>query len=125
VKKYKQPYNMHPKTASEMLEAWDADGLVQTIEMGGLGPGYEQAIHVLVFEMIRDHKNETKEDINRDWKHWGDDTVRRTDERCGGYSGAQVSVAKSLASSYILRGPEKCFKEVDPDRIILVSKNFP
>ena len=51
-----------PKTASEALARWDAGGSVFTLEMGGLGPGYEQVIHIVVFELIRAFK-----DVRIDW----------------------------------------------------------
>lgn len=42
------------ETAAEALAAWDEGKIVTTVELGGLGPGYEQAIQVCAFEMIRD-----------------------------------------------------------------------
>ena len=42
-----------PNTAAELVAAWDRGDLVPTIEMGGLGPGYEQAIQVLMIELLR------------------------------------------------------------------------
>jgi hypothetical protein len=42
-------------TAQEALSRWDAGDIVWTVSMSGMGPGYEQAIHVLVFEIIRDN----------------------------------------------------------------------
>jgi hypothetical protein len=43
-----------PETAAEALARWDDGKTVWTVEMGGLGPGYEQAIHVTAFELIRE-----------------------------------------------------------------------
>ena len=42
------------ETAAEMVETWDTGELVWSISMGGLGPGYEQAIQVLAIELMRD-----------------------------------------------------------------------
>src|SRR5688572_10010547 len=44
---------LYPKAACTALERWDAGQTVFTIELGGLGPGYEQCIHIAAFEAIR------------------------------------------------------------------------
>lgn len=40
--------------AREQLRQWDGGGAIWSIEIGGLGPGYEQAIQVLAIEIVRD-----------------------------------------------------------------------
>ncbi len=35
--------NIYPENAKEAVEIWDKGGTLWSIEMGGLGPGYEQA----------------------------------------------------------------------------------
>ena len=42
-------------TAREQVERWDAGQSIWTLEMGGMGPGYEQAIQVLAIEITRDN----------------------------------------------------------------------
>src|SRR5687768_3007466 len=39
-----------PETVEDALRQWDAGETVFTVEMGGLGPGYEMAIQGLAFE---------------------------------------------------------------------------
>lgn len=121
-------YDIIPETCADALALWDAGGSVFTIEMGGMGPGYEQAIQILVFELIREGlKSGTPErDDSEAWKTWGDDVIKRCDEKYG-YSGAQVGAAKSLASGFLVNGYRTTCRspELDPDRRIQVSKNFP
>ena len=42
-----------PKTVKEALVQWDNGGTLWTVEMGGLGPGYEQAIQIGTIELCR------------------------------------------------------------------------
>lgn len=42
-----------PETCEEAVARWDAGLPVFTVEMGGLGPSYEQAIHIAAFELVR------------------------------------------------------------------------
>lgn len=120
----------HPQTASDALARWDKGESVFTIEMGGLGPGYEQAIQILVFEIIRDYKAEELpaegSDKLKEWfKSFGDSTVSRIDQRMGGYSGAMVGAAKQVAYRALRDGWEKMLKIVPDERKIQVSNSFP
>jgi hypothetical protein len=114
----------HPVTARDALTRWDAGQSVFTIEMGGLGPGYEQAIQILVFELIRDMENKPLPE-GKVFGSWGDATVSRIDESCGGFSGAQVGAAKQVAYRAIRDGWGKMLESVQKDRSIQVSKFFP
>lgn len=90
-----------PETAEEALKRWDAGETVFTVEMGGLGPSYEQCIHVAAFELIRGLLKEG----HIDWEDESDDLNSRADAilraspRCNelGLSGAQAGQAKNLA----------------------------
>jgi hypothetical protein len=42
-----------PNTWQEALASWDAKEPVFTIELGGVGPSYEQAMHIAIFEVLR------------------------------------------------------------------------
>ena len=111
-------------TASELLEKWDNDEIVPTIEMGGLGPGYEQCIHILVFEIIRDYKDIPFEEVYKlKPGEFGEGTVNRTNPKMG-YSGGQVRVAKWLAFQ-ILEDTDILSDSKFEDRFIMVSKKFP
>ena len=111
-------------TAREALEAWDAGELVSTLEMGGLGPGYEQAIHILAFELIRGNLDKALPSPD-DWPpDWGDDIVREVDKEYR-FSGAQVGAAKQLAAKGLLYGWRATLDSAPVERRIIVSKKFP
>lgn len=114
----------------EHLRRWDAGSSIWSVEMGGIGPGYEQAIQVLAIEIIRDNIDKLLPDPgDRDWAY---DTVSRVDYRredgsyaLGGLSGAQVGAARQIAYRMLKDGPAEALKNCPPDRKILVSKFWP
>lgn len=125
---------LYGATIAEWLERWDSGKGVWSIEMGGLGPGYEQAIQVTLAEVIRhmlkeDYIAHAWED-NEIWKQdyekieqWGfkDEKIKSM-----GLSGAQWGAAVNLARHLYKDGPIKTFTdERVKDRHIQVSKNFP
>ncbi len=88
--------DLYATDAKEQLRRWDAGESIWSIELGGLGPGYEQAIQVLAIEIVRDYLDKPLPDKEA-WSTWADDTVHRVNKHCGGFSGAQVDAAKKLA----------------------------
>jgi hypothetical protein len=120
------------ETCIEVLERWDAGDTVWTVEMGGLGPGYEQAIQLLAMECLR-------ELVRVDFKWTGDKladsnrvralldpVVTRVDKWPGcGFSGAQVGGAMQIAAKYHHDGPIKALEGVEDERRIQVSKEWP
>lgn len=113
-----------------MLEQWDQGESVWSIEMGGLGPGYEQAIQVVMFEILRVWLPFGAFSIMDQKKYHdsADVVVREIDDSTGGLSGAQVGAAKSLAGTFLSH--QTCVEEVtrDPalkDRVIQVSAFWP
>ena len=114
----------HPVTTLDALARWDKGDSVFTVEMGGLGPSYEQAIQILVFELIRDMHDKPSPEGNG-FGDWGDPTVRRINKKCGGFSGAQVVSAKRIAYLAIRDGWAKMLKSAPNNRMIQVSKQFP
>lgn len=114
-----------PETAEEALKRWDAGETVFTVEMGGLGPSYEQCIHVAAFELIRGLLREGP----IDWDDDSDDLIARADKilRASprvkelGLSGAQAGAAQNLAFRTLRVGWAKAINEV-PDRLIQVSQ---
>lgn len=118
--------------AKEQLRRWDAGDSIWTIEMGGLGPGYEQAIQILAIEIVRDYLGKPLPNEGSQWSAFGFDTVQRIDRKlpdgrfsCGGFSGAQVGAAKNLAFLWLKEGPQKLQQDVPLDRHIQVSKFWP
>ena len=115
------------KTVDDALAAWDAGDIIFTVEMGGLGPGYEQAIQVLVMELLRDMRGKPLPTTNDEAWKWGDPVVNRLDA-LHGFSGAQVGAAKSLAIRMLRDGYAQTLdsaKSHDPARLIQVSGKFP
>lgn len=122
---------LYAKDAAEQLRRWDAGDSIWSIEMGGLGPGYEQAIQVLAVEIVRDQIGKPLP-VGK-FEDWGDSTVSRIDYKrpdgsyaMGGYSGAQVGAAKQLAYRWLTDGPAAVMDMPEvKDRHIQVSKRFP
>lgn len=129
---------IYAPTAAEQLARWDEGRPIWSLEMGGLGPGYEQCIQVACMEVVRDLLN-VPMPVDGDvpgWKAWyslADAALDRANEFPGmGMSGAQAGAAKSLAAQFLKHGPKAFFEvfipEHAPDRAedkILVSRNWP
>lgn len=118
-----------PKTAAEALALWDSDKTVRSPEMGGLGPAYEQAIQIAIFEMVRDllaanwtHPSEKSNDAFRDIT---EGTLTRIDKKLGGLSGSMVGAARSVAFHTVSKGWRAAIRELPPERIIGVQRTPP
>lgn len=104
------------RDAADLLSRWDEGRGVWSIEMGGFGPGYEQAVQIAAFEVLRHLLNGG--DIEKT------DNVLLSLEYLG-LSGSQWGAARSLARAFHLNGPRKVHEDCKPDRHIQVSKHFP
>src|SRR5271166_5092790 len=62
--------------AKEQLRRWDNGDSIWSIEMGGFGPGYEQALQICAIEIVRDNLGQPLPD-EKTWSTWGDATVAR------------------------------------------------
>lgn len=118
----------------EWLRRWDDGRGVWSVEMSGLGPGYEQCIQITAAEVLR-HLLSAKADP----ASWDDETKWKADREAIdaavmrlpvieqlGLSGAQWGAACSLAIVLYRRGPVDAL--TDPavkNRKIQVSKEFP
>lgn len=119
-------YSLHPKDAKAALARWDAGEPITTIEMGGLGPGYEQAIHIGVMELIRKLIDLPLQTGNNELNQQFDDALLEVNrEQDLGLSGAQAGAIRNLAFQYLTHPWEEVLKMVGEDRRILVSKRFP
>lgn len=118
--------SMIAMNAKEQLLRWDAGDTVWSLSMGGFGPGYEQAIQVLAIEITRDNIDKPLPDPDTS-AEWGEETVNRINESCGGFSGAQVGAAKWLAYQWLSIGPAALIMSSvrDKDRKIQVSSFWP
>lgn len=120
--------------ATEWLRRWDDGRNVWSIEMGGMGPGYEQCIQITTAEVLR-HLLEAKYDASlwHDKDAWASDrdkieTAGFANERIKalGLSGAQWGAAVSLATKLYMDGPRKIMKEPSiQERKIQVQRTFP
>lgn len=121
--------SFYPKDAADALAQWDAGKSVFTIEMGGLGPGYEQCIHIVVFELIRAFKDRPEVIYSSDNKFVNDEMDEHLFSnpiiKKLGLSGAQAGAGKSLAWAALKNGWRATIKSVENDRHIQVSKHFP
>jgi hypothetical protein len=129
---------MYGTDAADWLKRWDEGHSVWTIEMGGLGPGYEQCIHVTAAEILR-VMLEAKFDASKWTKAYDGLSQWKRDRdvidklvmavpavKALGLSGAQWGAALNLASMFYMQGPVKIMQdERVKDRHIQVSKNFP
>jgi hypothetical protein len=113
---------LYGKDCAELLRRWDAGRCIHTVVMGGLGPGYEQAIQVAMIEILRwllagntDHNLESLDRVIGS----RDDIARL------GLSGAQWDAAKYLAFAFWRKGPAATVLSVPQDRRIQASRDFP
>lgn len=122
------------ETAADLVAAWDRGETIWSVSMGGLGPGYEQAIQVMAVEFARagigstlpDGDDEQKSDA---WRAICDQVMQRIDSQIGGASGAQYGAASWLSYQWVHGGGpadlmRRC-RERDAERAIQVSSHFP
>lgn len=122
-----------PQTVADALALWDNDQSVFSVEMGGLGPGYEMAIQGLFFELLREWAESppprlgralTNEEAQR-FEDSAEPIVAKCDkEPWGQFSGAQVGAAKSLAMCVLRRSSYRAALRDDAvnDRLIQVCR---
>jgi len=111
-----------------MLKKWDSGERIDTVELGGMGDGYEYGIQLATVEIVRYYIGfELPEDIKAFLFTYGDGAIMRVDKilpENGGLSGAQLGAAKWLAYRWLAEGYEaniiRARSEI-PDRIINVK----
>ena len=124
-------------TVDKLLEAWDNGDIIWSIECGGLGPGYEQAIQVAAVEFARacrgldGMKNDDSKSTERFTKVCNE-KLREIDKDLGGLSGAQFGAARWIAWQWCFNGgPARLIERAKEqqkngdDRTIQVSKHWP
>jgi hypothetical protein len=130
----KQERDLVAKDAREQLRRWDAGESIWSIEMGGFGPSYEQAIQVAAIEIVRDYIGRRLPRKGARFGSWGDDTLSRIDAldpitgkfSLGGLSGEQAGAAKFLAYGWLSVGPKAVHDNPKlQDRQIQVSNTWP
>lgn len=122
------------ETIEDLLAAWDSGDTIWSLELGGLGPGYEQAIQIAAIEIARKLKEykptENAEQDECSVKKIRDEVIHQIDKECGGFSGAQVGAASWLAWQWCHNGgprklQERAKEQGKQDQCILVNKAFP
>ena len=117
------------ETAEDALKNWDAGEPVFTVELGGLGPGYEQCIHIGIFELVRAMLAERSLSyfkVKDDWKEMLDVNLHVIDKANElGLSGAQAGVIKSFVHHVLIEGWADALRQVPKERHIQVSKHWP
>lgn len=122
------------KTGADWVARWDAGDIIWTIDMGGMGPGYEQALQTAAVEMVRWFvKDKTDPAIFADEEEYPKLRDRMDDELFNGgplsgmgLSGAQVGAARNLACFMYRDGPESVMADDRvKDRHIMISNKWP
>lgn len=132
--KEKHEIDTYGADAAEWLKRWDSGYSVWSIEMGGIGPGYEQCIQITAAEVLRHLLDrqydvaawDSKDALERDHKEV--ETAGFSNKRISalGLSGSQWGAAQSLAISLYRRGPRSVMTDERlKDRRIQVARNFP
>jgi hypothetical protein len=120
-------------SCEELLARWDDGNTVWSVALGGFGPGYEQAIQLAGFEVLRyliDHKPDAERWADDDGAPWnalraGIDAAVGPIVEPLGLSGMQWGAALNIGSVFYKQGPVAAIKMVDSERRIQVCKNFP
>ena len=121
-------------TPGEWLHRWDSGFFVWSVEMGGLGPAYEQCIQITSAEVLRDllaRSPDPKEwDDEKKWEAERDllyeNSLKNEEITKLGITGAQWGSAVNLATGLYIRTPVVALS--DPriaDRLIQVKRTFP
>lgn len=130
----KREIDLYGADAAGWLARWDAGKTVWSISMGGLGPGYEQCIHITTAEILRwflhQKVDASRWDDPEFWQPLRDRMEKAVHDvpavKALGLSGAQFGAAINLASQFYQNGPRKVMG--DPrvkERHIQVSRRFP
>lgn len=106
---------LYGKDAADLVARWDSGRGILSIEMGGFGPGYEQALQTAMVEVLRHLVGGGS--IN-------DESLMKITEPLG-LSGAQWGAARGLAQRFFESGPQATLKAFADDRRIQVSRHFP
>ena len=132
-KEYRE-VELYGASATDWLRRWDAGKSVWSIEMGGLGPAYEQCIHITAAEILRHmlakaYVPELWAEKEK-WEHDREEIETMLHENKTitelGLSGAQWGAALNLAAMLFRKGPRMVITdERVKDRHIQVQKFFP
>lgn len=114
----------YPKDIKDAVERWDRGETVWSVEMGGLGPGYEQAIQFGMIELLRRLIGVDLPKNNEPWNDFLDGHLHEVLKEFDlGLSGAQAGAIKNLAAKFANQGWNAV--EGVRDRLIQISNEWP
>lgn len=109
------------------LEDFNNNKIVESVAMGEIGKGYEEAIQTFAVEMIKNLVDiEPIQDMNSRKQVIEELMMKVVNKLQGGYSGAQVNLATNIAVVFWIRTPEvglQMMREDEPHRIIKIQKS--
>jgi len=114
-------------TKETVIKKWKENYPVHSIEMGGIGPSYEQAIQILAWEIYSTWTGADSiigGNYTDEYTRFSDEVTNRLNKFYG-FSMAQVGAARNLAAHFIQNGHAETLEKFDDDRKILVTRNFP
>ena len=119
-----------PSTPAEWVAQFDTGYSVWSIEMGGIGPGYEQAIQETAVAIVRACLDASfdDDDFSEDkWEETRSKITISTNKAIEGMglSGAQFGAAMSLALAIYKRGTKALDDDEVKERRIQFSRDFP
>lgn len=124
-------HNSYGTVPEDVLRKWDEGGTIWSITMGGLGPGYEQALQVCAMEILRqmiqekvDHSGWEEDGAMREYSNTLHDKIGDRIKPLG-VSGAQFGAALNIAARIYKYGPRKFAEGIPEDRKIQVSSHWP
>lgn len=111
------------RTIKEIMKVYDDGYPVYSIEMGGLGPSYEQVIQVSAFEIIKDlkfkcpNKKQAEKVLDR--------SLMKIDKKMDmGHSGATAGAAKWLAYKFMNTGYAETINTAPKNRLIQIDNRW-
>jgi len=115
---------LYPKDIKDAVERWDRGETVWSVEMGGLGPGYEQAIQIGMIEVLRRLIGHEIPTGDTDWSDFLAPYISEVSKEFNlQLSGSQAGAIAQLVCKFITKG----WIAVDDvrDRMIQISKAWP
>jgi hypothetical protein len=118
---------------NENLKQWLSDYKegkeVETVEMGGISIGYENAIQHLAYCALTTLSEIKAPEDDNQFTHLINTTIDKWVHKLNdqhGFSGAQVGAAKNLTAIFYRKTPDvglQMMRDSDPGRIIKMTKN--
>ena len=119
-------------TIEEAVADWRAGKIVWSVEMGGLGPGHEQCIQIVIFEVAGkfvddpEKRNLLLTAGPKEREQLMDEATSAVGREFDlGLSGAQAGVGMSVAFQFLKYGYAEMMAKAPEDRKIQVDRAFP